>query len=256
MSMLINWNVHGDVHELELSRPPVNALDPELVAQLLQAVRDAPARGARALVLSGRPGMFSAGLDVPALLALDRAGMAAFWRDYVDLCAALARSPIPVAAALTGHSPAGGAVLAIMCDYRVMAEGEFIIGLNEVQIGLVVPEFIQQALRRLLGRHQAERMVVSGAMPVTAQALRIGLIDESAPPEDVSARAVAWAGQLAALPAQAMTRTRQLARADLAALFDKAVGDHIESFLDIWFGDEAQASLHALVARLQEKKKS
>lgn len=255
MSTLIKRHSHGDILELELARPPVNALDPQLVAELHQAVRDAWTQGAGAVVVSGRPGMFSAGLDVPALLQLQPPQMEAFWRDYVGLCAALARSPVPVVAALTGHSPAGGAVLAIMCDYRVMAKGDFIIGLNEVQIGLVVPEFIQQALRRLVGRYRAERLVVSGSMPVTAQALQIGLIDEAVAPEDVVPRAVAWAQELLALPAGAVAQTRQLARADLTALFDEDIGAHVTPFLDIWFSDEAQAALHGLVARLQQKKK-
>src|SRR6185369_17057957 len=107
--------------------------------------------GARGIVLSGREGMFSAGLDVPTLLQLERDHLRAFWNDFFGLCAALARSSIPVVAAVTGHAPAGGAVLAIMCDYRVMARGPFRIGLNEVQVGLSVPECIQAALRRLVG---------------------------------------------------------------------------------------------------------
>ncbi|HWT15898.1 MAG TPA: enoyl-CoA hydratase/isomerase family protein, partial [Patescibacteria group bacterium] len=107
--------------ELRLARPPVNALSPALVAQLRPALADAAGQGFRAVVLSGQPKMFSGGLDVVELLQLDRAGMIAFWNDFFGLMAALARSPIPTVAAITGHSPAGGAVLSIFCDYRVMA---------------------------------------------------------------------------------------------------------------------------------------
>src|SRR5687767_8146601 len=114
---------HGTIRELKLARPPVNALSPDLVKALRTAIQDAPGTGARALVLSGQPGMFSAGLDVPALLALDRAGITAFWDDFFGLIATIGRSPIPIVAAITGHSPAGGAVLSIFCDYRVMARG-------------------------------------------------------------------------------------------------------------------------------------
>jgi enoyl-CoA hydratase/carnithine racemase len=118
---------------------------------LRRAIVQAPEDGAAALVLSGSPGLFSAGLDIPVLLQLDRDAMRTFWHGFFGLCAALARSPIPVAAAVTGHSPAGGAVLALFCDYRVMARGEYRIGLNEVQVGLTVPDCIQAALRRLVG---------------------------------------------------------------------------------------------------------
>jgi enoyl-CoA hydratase/carnithine racemase len=244
---------HDTVHELRLARPPVNALDPGLVRALRAAVEAAPGEGARALVLSGSPGMFSAGLDVPALLELDRAAFGVFWNDFFGLCAALARSPVPVAAAITGHSPAGGAVLAIMCDYRVMARGAFRIGLNEVQVGLSVPECIQAALRRLVGAYRAERLLVAGAMLEAEQAHAVGLVDELADAEAVVPRALAWLGDLLRLPPQAMAQTRRLARADLAAIFADPAALPVEEFLDGWFAPEAQDVLKALVARLKSK---
>ena len=114
----------GAIRELRLDRPPVNALTPELLAALRDALEAAPAAGARALVVSGRPGMFSAGLDVPCLLGLDRAGIEGLMANLFAALRALAFSPVPSVAAVTGHSPAGGAVLALMCDRRVMAAGD------------------------------------------------------------------------------------------------------------------------------------
>jgi len=113
---------HGAIRELQLNRPPVNALSPELIAAVLQAVKAAPRDGKRALVLSGSPGMFSAGLDVPLLLKLDRPAMDALWREFYALLGAIASSPIPMAAAITGHATAGGTVLALFCDHRIAAD--------------------------------------------------------------------------------------------------------------------------------------
>ncbi|HEY8010830.1 MAG TPA: enoyl-CoA hydratase/isomerase family protein [Rudaea sp.] len=242
---------HGEILELNLARPPANALDPELVGKLRVAIESAPAHGVRALLLSGRPGMFSAGLDVPVLLRLDRNGMTAFWHEFFGLCAALARSPIPIAAAIGGHSPAGGAVLAIFCDYRVMANGPFKIGLNEVQIGLSVPGNIQFALRRLVGTYRAERLLVVGAMVDASEALRVGFVDEVVEPEQVVPRTREWLEGLLKLPAQAMTNTRHIARADLAEVFADARAFAIDEFVDAWFSAESQATLKALVARLK-----
>jgi enoyl-CoA hydratase/carnithine racemase len=244
---------HGDILELRLARPPVNALDPALVAELRHAIETAPAQHARALLLSGRPGMFSAGLDVPALLELDRAGMRAFWHDFFSLCGALAASTIPVAAAITGHSPAGGAVLAIFCDYRVMAQGPCKIGLNEVQVGLTVPEVIQYGLRRLVGTHRAERLLVAGAMIDSGEALRIGLVDALAPADEVVAHAHAWLAELLQLPAQSMRETRRIARADLAAVFADPSKFAIDAFVEAWFSAESQITLKALVAKLKSR---
>ncbi len=248
---------HAAIHELRLARPPVNALDPALVHALREAIEAAPGDGAQALLLSGAPGMFSAGLDVPALLQLDRAAMRAFWVDFFALCAALARSPIPIAAAITGHSPAGGAVLAILCDYRVMARSidpakPFRIGLNEVQVGLVVPEVIQMALRRLVGAYRAERLMVAGAMISAEEALPLGFVDELVDPSLVVARTREWLASLLALPAHALAATRRLARADLAAAFADPASFGIDEFVEGWFAPQTQAVLQALVARLKK----
>jgi Delta3-Delta2-enoyl-CoA isomerase len=245
---------HDDIQELRLARAPVNALDPNLVAALRQAIEIAPRQGARALLLSGQPGIFSAGLDLPALLQLDPAGMQAFWHEFFALCGALARSPLPVAAAITGHSPAGGAVLAILCDYRVMAGGAYKIGLNEVQVGLSVPEAIQYALRRIVGAYRAERLLVAGAMIDSSDALRIGFVDELAESQDVVARSRTWLDALLKLPPLAMAQTRRLARADLAAAFADTGKFPIDEFVDAWFATESQATLTALVAKLKAPK--
>lgn len=246
------------IHELRLARPPVHALDPALVVRLRDAIASAQREGARGLLLAGSPGMFSAGLDVPALLQLDRAGMRAFWTDFFALCADLARSPIPIAAAITGHSPAGGAVLSIMCDYRVMARSPdpqkpFRIGLNEVQVGLTVPDCIQAALRRLLGPWRAERLMVGGSMLESEQAHAIGFVDELAGIEAVVPRAREWLAGLLALPPRAMSETRRIARADLAAIFADPASFRVDEFVDGWFAPETQAVLEALVARLKSK---
>ena len=83
---MLETHRHEAVVELRLARPPVNALDSQLVKQLRTAIESAPALGARGIVLSGRAGMYSAGLDVPALLQLKRPELVAFFRDFFALC--------------------------------------------------------------------------------------------------------------------------------------------------------------------------
>jgi enoyl-CoA hydratase/carnithine racemase len=197
--------------------------------------------------------MFSAGLDVPSLLELDREGMRAAWEDFYALMGALATSPIPIAAAITGHSPAGGAVISMFCDVRFMADGEFKIGLNEVQVGLPMPAAIYAALVRLVGAHRAERLAVGGMLLSPREAHRIGFVDELAPPDGVIAAAHAWCNRLLALPPLARTRTRTIARADLAALFTWTRGREVDGLLDDWFSDETQSTMRALVERLKKK---
>src|SRR5690606_10739609 len=140
------------IRELRLARPPVNALDPALSGELAAAVAaaGAPGSGVSGLVLSGGPKVFSAGLDVPYLVSLgaDREGLRAAWEAFFLAARALARAPMPVVAALAGHAPAGGCVLALCCDYRVIASLPYAIGLNDTQPGLAAPDVLQHLMRR------------------------------------------------------------------------------------------------------------
>lgn len=241
----------GGVHELRLARPPVNALDPALCNAVREAVADAVSGGAHGVVLSGGPKVFSAGMDVPYLLGLrdDRDALESAWDAFFDAARAIAACPVPVVAAIAGHAPAGGCVLALCCDYRVMAAGPFTIGLNETQVGLAAPAGVQHLLGRIVGRHRAERLLVSGSLVDAERALAIGLVDELVGVDEVAHRARVWLSDLLALPRRPMLATRAIARADLVeALRPERI--RLDLFLDAWMDPDTQAGLHALVARL------
>ena len=110
MSELIQSVRHGRIHELRLARPPVNAINPALCAALRDSIAAAVDAGAEGLVLSGGPKVFSAGLDVPLLLSIQDDAKALYdaWNGFFDAARALAACPVPVAAAIAGHAPAGG----------------------------------------------------------------------------------------------------------------------------------------------------
>lgn len=257
MTALVERIAHGPVHELRLARPPVNALDPALCEALAAAIDASVADGARGLVLAGGPGVFSAGLDVPHLVRLgaDRVALTAAWEAFFRAARALAAAPVPVAAAIAGHAPAGGCVLALCCDYRVMArapegsKGPFRIGLNETQVGLVAPEGIQALLRRVVGAHRAERLLVAGELVDAGHALELGLVDALVEIDEVAPRARAWLESLLVLPRQPMLQTRALARADLvAALAPERI--RLEHFVAGWYSADTQAALKALLEKL------
>ena len=132
MSGLIKINENNGIVEIQMTRKPVNALNPELVTGIHQAIDEHTDLGAKALILSGMEGIFSAGLDVKTLLTLSREDIDSFFKSFWGLMAKISKSPIPFVAAITGHSPAGGAVLTTFCDYRIAARGDYKIGMNEV----------------------------------------------------------------------------------------------------------------------------
>lgn len=255
MTTHIQTRDHGTIRELNMARAPVNALDPDLLRNLQDAIATAVESGVDGLVLSGGSKVFSAGLDVPYLLKLsERDALKAAWGEFFAAARALVKSPVPVVAAIGGHAPAGGCVLALCCDYRIMAntpagKQPFRIGLNESQVGLAVPEGIQHLLRRVVGAHRAERLLVAGDMVEAERALAIGLVDELVDIDDVTNRSVAWLESLQPLPRKPMLQTRALARADvIAALQPDRVP--LDRFVDDWNDSDTQAGLQALVAKL------
>jgi enoyl-CoA hydratase/carnithine racemase len=252
---MISVRDHGRVRELLLSRAPVNAIDPGLIRALRAGLREARQAGCQAIVISGRPGCFSAGLDVPELLRLDRAQIRQAWEDLFSLLGEVAMSEIPIAAAVTGHAPAGGAVVAICADYRVLAEGPYLVGLNEVEVGLPVPEVVYSVLAHVVGSRTAERLAVTGALIGPAEALRCGLVDELAPVAEVVPRAIAWLeGVLGRSPA-AVAATRRVARRPLFDAFARLDGTNVDKMVEAWFSAETQAATQALVARLARERK-
>lgn len=247
---------HGRVRELRLARPPVNALDPALCRALVSALDAAVASDAEAVVLSGAPGIFSAGLDVPHLMSLgqDRPALHAAWGAFFGAARALAGLPVPVVAAIEGHAPAGGCILSLCCDYRVMAHSPnpakpYVIGMNETQVGLAVPDGAQHLMRRVIGPYRAERLLVAGSMVPAGEALRLGLVDELTEAGQVLPRAIEWLERLLDLPRSPMLLTRALARADLVRALAPEHLD-LDRFVDGWYVPDTQAGLRALLAKL------
>ena len=247
---------HGPIRQIRLARPPVNALDTELCRALIGAIEQAHSDGVQGIVLSGGEGIFSAGMDVPELMAHgdDRARLLQSWQAFFGAVRAIGHSRIPVAVAIGGHCPAGGCVLSLAADYRIMATSSdaarpFRIGLNEVAVGLVAPEGIQRLLRRLVGAHRAGQLLIGGEMVAAERAHALGMVDELVPLEQVDARALAWMEQLLRLPRSPMLATRAIARADL---HEALAPEHIqlERFVQAWYEADAQAALTGLLARL------
>lgn len=241
------------IRELRLSRPPVNALDLDMLAAIGSKI-SAAARDSAAVIITGKPGIFSAGLDVPAMLLLDRAAIVETFIELWRAQHAIASSPVPVVFGLTGHCPAGGTVLAIHGDYRVMARGDFRLGLNEVQVGLFPGPVIHGAFARLTGGHAAQ-LLTRGALVDPDTALRVGLVDELSDLAEVPERALSMAREFVRLPREPMSRTRELARRNLLALFGPAGDAEAQQrefgdmAAEMWFVPAIQDMLRKMFAR-------
>lgn len=245
---------HGEIREIRLARLPVNALNLEFVKTLTQSIREAQIEY-KAVVLSGQERVFSAGLDIVELIQTDRDGMTVFWRSFFELLETIACSKVPVAAAITGHSPAGGAVISLMCDYRVMSDGKFRIGLNETRVGLIIPWVLHKAMQRVVGAKITEKMIVAGTLIEPGEALKIGLVDAlETGYQPTIQNAVRWCRELLSLPRHSMLGNRAIARAHFTQEFATNTNQSVASFVDTWFSDETQAVMNELVCQLKSRK--
>jgi 3,2-trans-enoyl-CoA isomerase len=249
---MLKISMRDSVAEIRLDRPPVNAMNPELIRSLATTHANLVADGAAAIVISGRQGLFSAGLDVPELLRLAHGEVLEFWTEFFSLMSALAASPVPVAAAITGHAPAGGAVLALHCDYRVATRGDFLIGLNEVQVGLPVPPNILRMLQYVVGNRTAAKLATAGTMLAPEGALEYGLVDELADEGGAVDAAVLWANGLLELPPLAMNTTRLAAKKILVDMAEANLR-YANKATEYWFSEETQRMMRKLVAKLTTK---
>lgn len=245
---------HGEIVELKLDRPPANALSPDLIEALDAALTAAPESGAAGIVLSGTPGMFTGGLDLPTLYRLDGPDMRQAVRGFLALLGTLARCPLPLAAALTGHSPAGGAVIAQHCDYRVMEKGEFTIGFSESQLGIAMPKMILEVLALRVGWNRAAELCLTGRLMGPDAALAIGLVDELADSGQAVARAVGWLEKLVRLPRHALGITRSRARQAMIEATESTFDQDVDEFLELWQRPETRLAVGAMVERLTGRK--
>ena len=206
---------HGDVVAITIDDGKVNALTPELFAGLAGALDRAEGQ-CKALVLAGRPGVFSAGFDLGVLRG-DRAGAAALLRAGFEFAARVATFPAPVVIGCTGHAIAMGAFLVLSGDYRIGADGPYALAANEVAIGMTVPDAAIEICRARLSPAHLGRVVLLAERYPPAAAMTAGFLDEVVPAAEVAAAAVQAAGRLCALDLPAHAATKQRLRGALAA---------------------------------------
>ncbi len=175
-----------------------NALSFDVIAALQDAIDEAEADdGVGALVIHGRPGRFSAGFDLGVMFGDDMAAIIGLVADGGALVHRLYGSSVPVVAACTGHALAAGALVLLGCDVRVGADIDAKVGLNEVAIKMVLPDWAFTIAEDRLSKRHTQRALATARITTPGGAVDVGYVDEVVPADDVLERAVAVAAELA-----------------------------------------------------------
>jgi enoyl-CoA hydratase/carnithine racemase len=236
---LVSHEIQDNLAILKLNRGVTNSLNLELVHQLgenLSRLRSNPE--VKAIVLaSANDKFFSIGFDIPELLDLPRAEFAFFYSLFDQICLELYTFRKPTVAAITGHAIAGGCILALCCDYRYIAAGRKLMGLNEIKLGVPVPFPADCILRNLIGTRLARDVMDSGEFYPPEELLRIGMVDRVIPAEEALPAAFAKAQELASVSPEAFALVKRNRVDRLEARIRSRLEDRERQFIELWYSE-------------------
>jgi len=232
----------GGVRLLTLDRPPANALDERLLADLAAALAAAAADAAvRAVVLTGAGAFFSGGFDLSAPRR-DETAARRLRALYRDAHLRLFTLPKPTVAMVAGHAIAGGLVLVLACDYRLGLDADYRIGLNEVAIGASYPKVAFEIVRLRLTHARAGELLLGAALYPATEAVRLGVVDELLPADRLETTVLRRAARLGAFPREAYAHTKAALGAEAVARVEAETEEEAARAAAVWTAPESRAA--------------
>jgi enoyl-CoA hydratase/carnithine racemase len=233
---------------IHLNRPPANSYDRTFLDNLNAAVDEvrweADIRGA-VLVSDLAPRFFSAGADILNFKNSTQEQRVMTVLHAQEILLKIERTPKIFVAAISGHALGGGLEIALACDFRFAAEGEFRIGLPEVTLGLLPGNGGTQRLTRLVGRTRALDMMITNQQVNAARALEIGLIERVFPADTLVDEAVEYVARLAKGPALAIGSIKIATRLGADLPLEGALALEREAVWRLFMSEDAAEGLAA-----------
>ncbi|CAH4032873.1 unnamed protein product [Pieris brassicae] len=255
---LVNLSADKDNDEIAIvtmQRPPVNSLNLELLQALSKSLDEIAKSGFRAMILtSASPTVFSAGIDIMEMYKPDMKRAEQFWSTLQDVWLKLFESKLITAAAVNGHSPAGGCLLAMSCEYRAMVSGKYTIGLNETALGIVAPRWFMDSMLNTIPQREAEIALTTGKLFSVEEALKVGLIDEAAKDkDDAIKKCKGFIAKFDNIPPLARAVTKQKFRDSSTQWLKNNKKADLEEFLTHLKVPQVQQSLEMYIHMLKAK---
>jgi enoyl-CoA hydratase len=245
---MIELEERGAVTILKMVRGKGNALNLEFSTALDEALTTVENSAARALVITGQGSVFGAGVDLPALLAGGEPYVREFVTRMPDLFEHLATFSKPLVAAVNGHAIAGGAIVMLACDQRILARGKARIGLTEVLVGVQFPAWALEIARFSTPLEHFRTLICTGRTYEPDDALRRGLVDELVEPERLLDRAVEVAEEMGAIMPATFAATKLDVRRPMIESA-RAQSAKQAAIVDNWCSAEVQQQIRQFVER-------
>lgn len=235
-----------------LNRPDAyNAIDSSLSNDLVEAVERA-GRESRALVITGAGKAFCSGADLRDLLDDYREGAPDLAKvideRFTPIATALARAGVPTVAAINGPAVGAGLGMALACDGRVLSTEAYLMSAF-INVALIPDTGTSWYLTRMVGLGRAIEIATSGRRLGAEEALELGLVHQTAEPEDVELEAVSWAGRLANGPIGAYVATRRLLQAASSVSLDEALELERDAQRDLGERPEHREGVEAFIEK-------
>ncbi|XP_011190226.1 enoyl-CoA delta isomerase 1, mitochondrial [Zeugodacus cucurbitae] len=253
---ILEVNDKTGIATLTLNRSPVNSLNLELLTDIRNSIKDAESNKCKGLILTSSSNkVFSAGLDFMEMYQPNEERLKSFWTALQSTWMTLYGSKLPTAAAINGHAPAGGCLLATSCEYRVMLPN-FTIGLNETLVGIVAPSWFMDSYLNVLPRRVAELALTQGKMFTTAEAQQVGLIDDVVnTKEEAIAKCEEFIGSFNKVNPYARALTKQQFRVKELQELEQHREQDLQTFLAVVTKPSTQAAMGAYLEKLKNKSK-
>ena len=240
---------------VQIDNGKVNAIDTLLAKELGEVFKEMEGDDkVQGLILTGRPHCFSAGLDIVTLSQGGAEGAKVFWRYYLGALQAMVRFSKPFVCAITGYAPAGGTILTLCADYRIMGQGpKHVIGMHEVKMNMQVPELLCDIYAYQLGEKAAWKAVQEARLFTSDEAKEIGLVDESVAVEDVLPQAEKRLQYLLKIYTPIYQKSKTYLRKGLLRLVDRDIEEMVETIAQEWDDPYVQETIKAFLASLKKK---
>ncbi|XP_072337391.1 enoyl-CoA delta isomerase 1, mitochondrial [Scyliorhinus torazame] len=256
-NMTVELDSNTGVAVIQMKNPPVNSLSLEFLTEFSISMEklemDRECRGV--VITSSIPRIFSAGLDINEMYGKTPEHTGEFWRAVQEIWLNVYGSNLVTIAAINGASPAGGCLLAMACDYRIMADNpKYTIGLNETKLGIVAPFWFKDTMMSVIGRRATEHSLQLGIMYSASEALRNGLVDQLIAQDKIMPTALSVMSEWLAIPDHARQITKSMMRKPtLDRLLTNRESD-IQNFVNFISKDSIQKSLQLYLEMLRQRK--
>ncbi|WCT10365.1 enoyl-CoA hydratase/isomerase family protein [Mucilaginibacter jinjuensis] len=247
----IQINIQDKLAVITLDRGRANPVNLEMLVELIAAVKDIEANNeVGGLIITGKEGFFSAGIDLMEVYNYDEQQIKDFWTNFLLMQATLVAFKKPYVAAITGHSPAGGCIIAMGADYRIMADGPFIIGLNEIPVGIIVPDSVFQLYSFWIGKRKAYQYLLEGKLLNVNEAHTDGLVDVVADASEVLTLAEQKVRAYMKMNAATWSQSKLQLRKELLGHVQADISALLDKMLQQWWSKETRFILQKVIDKL------